>query len=88
MDQEFEKIKDRIPTLEVNTMAVREHVGEIERSIRLVKERCRGTWAIMSFKQIPESFVIHLVYFCVMWLISFPAKQGISKKLSPRQNCD
>ena len=60
MDQKFDKVKDRIPTLEVNTAAIRKHAGEIERSIRLVKERCRETRAIMSFKQIPKSFVIHL----------------------------
>jgi len=85
MDQEFDKVKDKMPSLEVNTTAAREHVGEIERGIRLVKERCRGVRAIMPFQQIPKSFVIHLVYFCVMWLNSFPAKQGISKKLSPRE---
>ena len=85
MDQEFDKVKDKMPSLEVNTTAAREHVCEIEHGIRLVKERCRGTHAIMPFKQIPKSFVIHLVYLCVMWLNSFPAKQGISKRLSPRE---
>ena len=42
MDQEFDNVKDKMPTLEVNTTAAREHVGKIERSIRLVKERCSG----------------------------------------------
>ena len=37
MDQEFEKVKDRIPSLEVNTTVPREHAGKIEHGIRLVK---------------------------------------------------
>ena len=86
MDQAFDMVKDKMASLEVNTTtAIREHVGEIKGGIRLVKERFRGTRAIMPFQQIPKSFVIHLVYFCVMWLNSYPAKQGIFKKLSPRK---
>ena len=88
MDQEFDKVKDKTPSLEVNTTAAREHVGEIERGIRLVKERCRGTRAIMPFQQMPKLFMIHLVCFCVMWLTSFPAKQGISKKTLATPSCD
>ena len=39
MDQEFIKVRDFVGTLEVNTTAAREHVGKIERFIRLLKER-------------------------------------------------
>ena len=39
----------------------------------------------MTFDQIPKLFVVHLVYFCMMWNNSFPAEQGISKKLSPHE---
>ena len=52
MDQEFDKVKDKMPSLEDNTTAAREHVGEIKRSTKLVKERCWGTRAIMPFQQI------------------------------------
>ena len=38
MDMEFEKIKDDFDKVEVNTTAAREHVAEIERGIRHVKE--------------------------------------------------
>ena len=34
MDMEFEKVKDEVELVELNTTAAREHVGEIERSIR------------------------------------------------------
>ena len=38
MDMEFENIKEDFTAVEVNTMAVREHVAEIERAIRFIKE--------------------------------------------------
>jgi hypothetical protein len=31
MDVEFEKLKDVLPNITINTTAAREHVGEIER---------------------------------------------------------
>ena len=34
MDMEFEKVKDLVPLVEVNTTAAREHVGYVERQIR------------------------------------------------------
>ena len=41
MDMEFEKVWDHFPLAEMNTTAAQEHVGEIERHIRTVKERAR-----------------------------------------------
>jgi hypothetical protein len=43
MDMEFEKLKDLLPNIALNTTAAQEHVGEIERKIRVIKERARGT---------------------------------------------
>jgi hypothetical protein len=42
MDNEFEKLQNLVPILAVNTTAVKEHVPEVERKIRLIKERGRG----------------------------------------------
>ena len=39
MDREFEPVKDLVPLVEINTTAAREHVGLIERRIRVVKEK-------------------------------------------------
>ena len=41
MDMEFECLKDEFESTAVNTAAPREHVGEIERMIHGIKERCR-----------------------------------------------
>ena len=85
MDMEFDKVVEKMPTVEVNTTAVREHVGEIEGEICFIKERCRDTRSLMPFEQVPKAFIIHLVHFCVMWINPFPAKKGISKRLSPQE---
>ena len=39
MDMEFKKIKDKVFLLEVNNTTARDHVEEIERKNRLMKER-------------------------------------------------
>ena len=39
MDREFEPVKDLVPLVEINTTAAREHVGLIERRIRVIKEK-------------------------------------------------
>ena len=42
MNLEFKKIVAEVPLLEVNMAAAREHVGEIERRIRTVKNCARS----------------------------------------------
>ena len=42
MDQIFDKIEDANKMVEINTTAAREHVGESERYIRLIKEHSRA----------------------------------------------
>ena len=39
MDMEFEPVKEHVGLVEINTTAAREHVGEIERFVRTLKER-------------------------------------------------
>jgi hypothetical protein len=85
MDMEFKKLKDLIPQLTINTTAAREHVGEIERRIRVIKERARGTISVLPYEALPKLMVIELLHFCVMWLNAFPVKSGISEKFSPRE---
>ena len=85
MDQEFDKIVDEILLAEVNTTAAREHVAEIERAIRVIKERCRGILSTLPFKYLPRRVLIHLVYFAILWLNASPVKNGISEEFSPRE---
>ncbi len=85
MDMEFEKLRNMLLNIILNTTAAREHVGEIERKIRVVKERARSMISILPYKLLPKLVIIKLMHFCVMWMNSFPVKSGISEKWSPRE---
>ena len=37
MGQEFDKIMENMPAVDINTAVARQHVGEIERGIRFFK---------------------------------------------------
>jgi hypothetical protein len=74
-----------MPILAINTMAAREHVPEVERKIRLIKERGRGILNTLPFKNMPRLMLIELIYHVVLWLSTFLAKSGVSETLSPRK---
>ena len=82
MDNEFEKIRDHVNAT-LNTPAASEHVGEIERRIRVIKERCRGIICTLPYAQIPRIMLIYLLHHVVMWLNNFPLANGISTRYSP-----
>ena len=50
MDMEFKKVKDKIPSLFVNTKASKEHVAEIDCQIGTVKEFTQGDLNTLPFK--------------------------------------
>ena len=73
--------------MEVNTTAAREHVGEIERQIRLIKERTSCLNSDMldcSMICLPKQIVIHLLYNVYLWLNAFLLKSGLYMDYSPR----
>jgi hypothetical protein len=86
MDNEFEKLRNLVPILAINTTAAKEHVvPEVERKIRLIEERGRDILNTLPFKKMPRLMLIELVYHAVLWLNAFPANSGVSKTLSPRE---
>ncbi len=86
MDMEFEKLKNHMESVIVNTTAAREHVGDIERYIRVIKEQGRSITSQLPYKKcMPDQIVIHLIKFLVMWLNALPHPSGISQVLSPRE---
>lgn len=68
----------------VNTTARNEHVPEIERAGRVLKERVRGYWNTLGFK-LPSAVLISLVYHCVTTINMFPKASGLCGNLSPRE---
>jgi len=86
MDGQFEGLAGDLAELGItlNTVARGEHVPEVERHIRTIKERARCVYNTMPFTKIPGRMVAELIYYSVFWLNSFPARDGISDTLSPR----
>jgi hypothetical protein len=86
MDNEFEVLHGGLLLHEIalNTCAPGEHVPEIERRIRTVKERVRGLVHTIPFQKLPTIMIVHIAIFSVMWLNFFPPKDGISPTLPPQ----
>ena len=84
MDREFEPVKELVPLVEINTTAAREHVGLIERQIRIIKEKTRASSSQFPLENIPVMVLIHCVYTMFFWLNAFP---NMSEKqwFSPRE---
>jgi hypothetical protein len=59
------------------------HVGEVERSIRTIKERLRACVHGLPFKRVPKLLLTHMVTEAVRCLNLFPRRTGISRDLSP-----
>ena len=84
LDIEFEPVKEPLLNkVVVNTSAAKEHVAEIERCIRTMKEKCRCTVFTLPFTVLPKLVVINIVYHKVMWANAFPNKKGVSKTFPP-----
>eukprot|EP00804_Cyclotella_cryptica_P024363 CCRYP_015327-RA/>CCRYP_015327-RA protein AED:0.56 eAED:0.44 QI:0/0/0/0.5/0/0/2/0/103 len=62
MDGEFEKIKQKlINIIEINITAKNEHVPEIERKIRHIKERVRCIKADLPYTVLPNVMIKRMV---------------------------
>jgi hypothetical protein len=74
-DGEFAPLKPLIESIPggpvVNLASANEHVPEIERQIRVVKERCRANQHSLPFERIPKIMTIHIVLNVVKLLIFF-----------------
>ena len=68
----------------MNLASANEHVPEIERRIRVLKERNRATTHAQPFTTVPKIMTIHNVLGSAKMLTNFPGKAGISETLSPR----
>jgi Zinc knuckle len=86
MDGEFETLRGDLAEIGItlNTAAPDEHVGDIERYNRTIKERVRAMYNSLPFERIPHRMVIEMAKSSVFWLNAFPNVQGVSQVLSPR----
>ena len=68
----------------INLAAANEHIPEIERGIRLLKERTRTVRSSLPFNKAPSVMIIYLVLSVSKFLTYFITNGGISKTMNPR----
>jgi hypothetical protein len=86
MDMEFEPLVDSMEEVVINTTAAREHVGDVERKTREIKEWGRSTVSELPYRHcMPDQAIIHLIYFVVLWINGFSSGNGVSEIYSPRE---
>ena len=87
IDGEFDKegIREGVAAegMTLNPTARDEHVGDIERFIRTIKERMHATHATLPFTHMPPRLVIEMAKQSMFWLHAFPHPDGISADMSP-----
>ena len=67
----------------INVMAAQEHVSDVERCIRVIKERYRCLWHRLPYKAMPKVMIQEAAKHVVKWSNAFPPKGGISTEYSP-----
>ena len=86
-DNQFESMRDDIANLHVqlHIVAREEHVPEVERFNRTIKERVRANYNTLPFTHYPPVLVAEMVFAAVFWRNMFPLKGGISQTQSPAE---
>ncbi len=79
---EFEPVQNSFCSITFNLFAQDEHVPEIERYIRTMKDHSQSGYNSLPFEQIPRLVVVRLVGNSIFWLNAFPHEDGISGTLS------
>ena len=82
-DGEFGGIENDVSPVKMDIVANDEHVPEVERSIRTIKESSRTIVHGLPFRRFPRAIVLELVYFVIRNLNLYPSTSGISSQLSP-----
>ena len=86
MDGQFQCLDGPLSALDVslNICSNAEHVGEIERNIRTVKERVRCIYVTLPFEKMPGRLIVKMVYTVIFWLNCFYPSETVVKGSSPR----
>jgi hypothetical protein len=74
----------KLNNIEINIAAESEHVPEIEREIRTVKERNRTSVSSLPFEHYPRLLKCSLISNAVLWFKMFPHADDVSKTMSPQ----
>ena len=83
---EFAHLSGELASMGValNATSRDEHVGDVERFIRTIKERMRAIYNTLPFQKVPARLIAEMGNASVFWLNSLPQKNGFHSELSPR----
>eukprot|EP00957_Ditylum_brightwellii_P005836 443894-Ditylum_brightwellii.AAC.1 len=86
MDGQFECLRNALTGRGINLeiCCEDEHVGEVERTNRTVRERVQSMYTTLPYKRMPGRMVIELVHAAIFWLNVFPPSPAVCAPLSPR----
>jgi hypothetical protein len=87
VDPELSFMQDTMLDLDIqiNITLAKEHVPDIERPIRVIKERVRSLWHRLPNRTMSKIMIKVGVLEAVRWLNAFPLKEGVSTTYSPQQ---
>ncbi len=82
-DNEFQALREDVEDLgiTVNTVAKDEHVPEVERQNRVIKERARAIIQTLPYQRIPKKMRIAMIHYVISWLNNIPKEE---QDASPR----
>jgi hypothetical protein len=85
-DNEFGTLKEKLMNeeeVDLNLGAPKQHIPEVERNIRVIKERLRAVINSMPYEYLPSNFKTELVLACVVTLNMIPRQASVSPAHSP-----
>ena len=83
VDTEFRYLEEKLVSTNLNTTGAHEHVPELERQIKVIKERMRAHHANLPLPSFTRRMTIEMAKHVVILLNAFPPKSGLSKKYRP-----
>ena len=86
MDNEFEVLRHTLQDegITLNTASADEHVPQIERHIKVVKERVCSTWNSLPYKKSSYRMISRMVENTFFWLKALAKNSGTSSTISPQ----
>ena len=82
VDPEFQFLEKKVAITALNTTGMCDHVPEVERQIKFIKERMRAHHANLPFPKFTSRMTIDLSKHAVMFPNVFPPMSGLSNTYS------
>ena len=82
-DKEFKCLRESLGNVPLEICRPNEHVPEVKRSIRTMKETMQATAHGLRYHRLPKLMIVELVAMATHCLNGFPKDDGVSEHMSP-----